>query len=201
MVAAPVLPAVRDERMNPLYNVSFAVPVGLATLDNAEISKLRRQAADLLAGRAAVALQQPVDQIVVRDLLPKTDFNMTNEVWLSASLTANTYVPLFTAVTLLSSQLVCFYGVMSLTPNSKLCGIKFSKGAQTLAIAQLEQMFGWSQSPVALIRPTVIYNPSDLVSISGYSSVTQTEEVVLLGFEAEVIGKNVAPNILSQSGG
>lgn len=179
----------------PRYNVSYSVGVGFATLETAEVSRIRRQAADLLAIRASEVLGLDMTQIVVRDILPKTDLGYTNEIWASASLTANTYTPLFTQKTLLSTQLVCFWGVIDLSPSPSLTGVSFSKGtAQTMVLAQIEAALGWTQYPFALIRPTVLYNPSDPVLIQGYVNATGVQEVVLLGFEAEQIGVNVAPN-------
>lgn len=185
--------AVRDAEGVPLYRLSYSIPVLATSAEFAAVNRIREQAADLLALRASEALSIPIEQIVIRDILPETDLGLSNEVWLTAALTANDYAG-YIDQQLPTTKMLAIFSLVDITPNPIVTGARFQSGsARTLAEVQFEAAYGFSQSPEALIRPTLIWAPNETVNIDLYATAVTVQTVILNGFIAEAAGIQVSP--------
>lgn len=184
----------------PQYQTSVMTPVSFANAENAQIAKARRETMDLLAIRASDVLARPLEDIVVRSIYPKTDLGLTNEKWVVGSApTANAFSA-YVSHALDATQLIAIYGFTDLTPSPALLEIQFLVGtAKTLLRVHVEEMYAFPNGAVGLISPRLIWNPSDTVTVQVYASSTATEDIVLLGFEAEQVDVNVSPPRYNQA--
>lgn len=187
----------------PLYKLSISQPIWMATDDMASLRQVRENAADLLAERASDVLQRPIEDIVIRDILPGADLalNSGNNKWISPALTANAYTTFFSQQ-LPVTQLMSVYGAVVLQSSPTVTGLKFLRGtAQTIGLYNIEAQFGSSIFVGSITRPNLIWNPQDTAVCQLYATATTAQWVVLLGFIAEPVGINVNPPSYITGGG
>lgn len=197
MVQAPPAPRtslnVVDPQGNPLYKLSLSQPLIAASAEFAAAAAVRQEAANLLAARASNVLQRPIEEIVIRDILPSTDFGLTNEEWITGALVANAYTA-YINQQLNQSQLAAVYSMIDQSAAPTVLGARFQSGtAQIWALVETERGYGFADSVEVLIRPTLIWDPNETVHIDLYANGTATQRVIFGGFMAEAIGVTVAP--------
>jgi len=173
-------------------------------LPKEEIAAVERALEDELVRIALEAkLASSPDELVVRDILPKTDFGsdyFANDEWVwQAAIGGNTWV-LGIKKDLDNDFAVGFYGVRGpRSSTTKTTMVKFQLGeTATKDIWHIEQcrcpgansadeVFGITRSPV-------VYYPNDTVVVYLYGTGTATadaETLVLLGKVVEPVGRTV----------
>ena len=195
--------AIRDNSGAPRYKLSSTIPLYLAGDEFVALRAIREQAADLLASRASDVLQRPIEDIVIRDILPGTDLamNSSNNAWVSPSLTANTFTQVFSQA-LPVTQLLCIWGAVVISSSPTVTALKFLRGsAQTIGLYEIEACYATSLFTGVIIRPNLIWNPQDTAVCQAVSTVTQTQRFPMLGFIAEPVGINVNPPSYITGGG
>lgn len=177
-----------------IYTQSYSTPLETLRAEFAAVRNRFNALADGLALRASNFLQRPLPDIVVRDILPSTDLGLSNEIWITGTLTANTFVSYISNALGAATKVVGFIGFANLSSNPQIAAIKFLSGsAQTIQEVQTEQTYAFPNNGWSLIQPPVIYQPNETVSVQVYSSTTTAEHLVLLGLTAEQTGIVVSP--------
>jgi len=178
--------------------------INAALLTGEEIAAIEQALEEELIKRALNAgLATDRDGLVVRDILPKTDFGssyFSNDEWVwHASIGGNSWVKGIEK-DLDNDFAVGFYGVIGpRSSTTKTVAVKFMlRETMTKDIWHIEQcrvpeaasvdmVFGVTKSPV-------VYNPNDTVVVYLYGTGTATadsETIVLLGKVVEPVGRTV----------
>jgi len=154
----------------------------------AEIFSFEQAVADALLERAVTNLGLPKEQIILRDGLPATDFGLTNEVWVTPSLSANTWSDFITK-TLPDYKVVAFYGVAVLSGDPIATGIRFQLGnVKMIDVIQFEDIFEAGES-VGYFKEPVLYLKNQDINIDLYAKAAGTENLALKCLVAEQAGK------------
>ena len=142
------------------------------------------------------ALEQGVvtseDDLVIRDLLPKTDLGATNEVWTQTLSSGNAYNNTYTP-SASDKKVIGIYGVKNKATSPLTTAIKFSVGSGGAIVKDI-----WEIESVMLEENTegiatmpIIYDKNETITIAQYASGTGTDGIILLGLVAEPKGENV----------
>ena len=136
------------------------------------------------------------EELVIRDILPKTDLGLTNEVWVASISTANSWNTWITKE-LPKNKFIAFYGVAVLSASPITTGVAFkigATGATTKDIMMYEEIFA-EEKPVGYTEEPIIYKGGDYVYIQLYGKSTGTEYIVLKGMICEPVGETISPAI------
>jgi len=170
--------------------MSYVIPV--AELEVADVQAIKSQVIETLLSIAERQTGMPRDQLIVRDALPKTDFGLTNEVWVTPSLTANDWTNYFTQQ-LEEQRFVAFYGVANLAADPIATGLKFKvgsgNGTKVLDVVQLEGLYANTERVEGLLKKPLIYKERQYVNIDVYAKAAGTEPLVLKAVVVEPAGK------------
>jgi len=170
--------------------MSYIIP--FSELDIAEIAAIKQQVIDALFSVAMKMTGLTRDQLVIRNLLPKTDLGLTNEYWETPSLTANDWTNYFTKQ-LAEQQFVVFYGVANLAPDPKATALRFKVGSEagtkTLDVVQLEELYTNTVRTDGFFKRPIIYKERQYSNVDVYSKATGTDPLMLRGFVAEPAGR------------
>ncbi|MHA1833676.1 MAG: hypothetical protein ACTSV7_06755 [Candidatus Baldrarchaeia archaeon] len=170
------------------------MPGTLLKLSPEEIRAIEQEVEEILIKKA---LEQKIatrrEDVVVRDILPATDFNWSYEYW-QESVSASGYATTV-SVSLPDTKIVLFYGAKNLNPNPKTAAIKFlvgKGGTKVKDIWQIEHAYT-EENAAVYSRDYVIYNKSEHITIQQYGRGTAgTDNLILLGKVAEPRGETIA---------
>jgi len=133
-------------------------------LEIVDIKEKIAAAIDVTKPKIAKVLGITVEELVVRDSLPKTDFGMTNEYWYNPALTANAYTEYFKQK--LENKAVIFYGVTNPAADPKVTGARFYTGEARTKIVDIvhfeniytlaETVSGYFEEPLIFINQWVV---------------------------------------------
>ena len=132
-----------------------------------------------------------MDELIVREILPKTDMGLTNEYWVTPSLTANAWTAYFPAKQVADKTLVGFYGVKNLSADPKITGIRFFSGKEktkTLDVTQLEEIYKVGAAEGFFDEP-LVYIAKQYITTELYSKAAVTELFMLRGYVVEPAGE------------
>lgn len=195
--------AVRDDSGVPRYQVSYTTPLYLSGAEYATYRQIRDNGADLVAQLASAALTLPYERIVVRDISPNQDLGIQPvpasdfEQWLidSTLMTANQYNTIINQQ-LPQTKLLVVFGVLDFTAVPAITNVRFRSGQAALwAQVNIEKAYSVFNTPLAIVRPTMVWNPNDTVRVDVWSIAAQDENFLLDGFIAEAVGQTVSPPV------
>jgi len=127
------------------------------------------------------------EQLIVRDALPHTDFGLTNEYWVTPTLTANAWADYITQE-LPKKRFALFLGVYNQSANPQAVKVKFAlgpgAGTKVLDIVDLEPIYMNAEVPVGFLEEPILYKGGQTINIDVYSKANVAEP---LGFRVAVI--------------
>ena len=168
---------------------SFVIPVDELKVE--DLITLRKTSLDAL--RTAIASEErPVEQFIVRDILPKTDLGLSNEEWKITYSNAYTWETKID-IALPSDKFLVIYGISIPSPTPKTLAIKFWRDVSPICVVDLEKVYAYKQPIVYLPQP-IVWKQKQIVKVEFYGKATGDDYVVLLGFVAEKIGVTIKPN-------
>ena len=157
-----------------------------------DVPSIKSQVIDAVMAIATRMTGLTPDQLVVRNILPKTDLGLTNEYWETPTLTPNDWTNYFTKQ-LENQKFVVFYGVADLSPDPKVTALKFKVGSgdgtKTLDVVHLEELFTNSERTDGYLKRPIIYKEQQYVNVDVYSKAAVSEPLVLRGFVVEPAGR------------
>lgn len=133
------------------------------------------------------------EDALVRDILPKTDLNFSNEDFTVTLSTANAWNTIVD-YRLPDKKALAIYGVRLTSSTPKTAGIKFALGAggaKTKEIVQIEQALTTEEKEVIFEKP-ILYEDSQYMYIQYYAKDTGSDRVVLLGAVVEPQGEVIS---------
>ena len=128
--------------------------------------------------------------LVVRDLLPYYEFNIHTNVndW-QIDLTADTAGTATAGLTEMpDDEYWGIYGFTEITSSPSIYEVKFTSGAVTKEIWQVEQLRLLAETKIGIGISPVIYHPSQPIAITVTGKSTATVEPVFLGRVCEMRG-------------
>jgi len=162
-------------------------------LSLADIARIKETVKRNLVREASARLAIAPEKIVVRDILPKTDMGLTNEVWVTPSLTANAWTKYFD-IALPNNKFVTFYGAANNAADPIATAIYLKRGptgATARGLMELEELYA-DEIPVGITDEAILYRGQDHSYIEVYAKAAGTEPLVLLGMVAEPYGATVS---------
>ena len=133
----------------------------------------------------------PRERWLIRDILPKTDLELSTESWSFDYSTANSE-NLVINKQLPQRKFIAFFGVAVRDPEPAAVYIKFATGAGGATvkdIIHLEDLYV-KREPDAWLEEPIVYEQQDWVKIYVYPSKVKTgEKLILKGYVAEIKGE------------
>jgi len=169
-----------------------AISIQLVPL--ADVVKVRDALATTLVDALARRLNIPTEQVKLRNILPKTDLDLTYENWANKVALAAQAWTNYVDVTVHEQRFIGFYGAINLTPDPGVVGIRFNLGAvKVIDVWQFEEAYGYRQIPSVISFEPIIYAPRQACRIEVYNRkgtaiAVGQERLVLLGYTAEPVG-------------
>jgi len=152
------------------------------------LSKKEQEQLYKLLEKAVPAVARTVEEIVVRDILPKTDLGYPNEVWQTATLASGATSVI--SLTPLEDKVLGFYGIKYLEDTGLTTLLKFFSG-----VGRVNPRVWWSieeaitekdrEITVKAPEEIVLYEPGEYVDIEYWMATTGVSRIQLLGFVAE----------------
>jgi hypothetical protein len=139
-------------------------------LSTTQIISIRDDVKKRLLDFAIKETGKTVNEFVIRDALPKTDFGLGTEEWDNESaLTANTWTNDW-SIELPKTKFVAFYGFVNNSDNPQVIGTKFKEGAtgQTTRDVVMHGRMRAEDVPKCYFEP-IIYKGGETVYIEHYS--------------------------------
>jgi hypothetical protein len=186
--------------------MSYAIPTNELTLT--DIKGFKTAAVEAGISRAlSLGLARTRDELIVRSMLPATDFGAAVgwalEQYSAAAVLAAGWASMFNAgapvyPTLANTKVCVFYKFADYTAAPVLSGVRFrvgGTGATTKAAFMLQLEIGAKLEPDVYFSEPVIYDPQDVAFIEGYWTGPQAVGTELFAFNAFVIeraGANVS---------
>jgi len=171
-------------------SIGFLIPA--SELEVADIQAIRQKVIDALFSVAMKMTGLSRDQLVVRNTLPSTDLGLTNEVWVTPSLTANSWTNYFTNQ-LDDQRFVAFYGIANLSSDPIATAVRFKLGSgtgtKTLDVIQFEDLYSDSQRIDGYLKRPIIYKEKQYVNVDVYAKSSGTEPLVLKSLTVEPAGR------------
>jgi len=162
-----------------------AIPVDELTLtDIDEVIRLAvEEARSLFEKRTGI----PRERQVIRDILPKTDMQLTNEVWRTGSMTVNAW-NVYHNFELPDRKLICIVGGFNTCPDPKTSVVRYAKGPEGKAVmdvVEVEEVY--SRTPVWYVDKGkhIIYPPKTRVYIELYAMKAGVDWLGHKGFVVE----------------
>ena len=166
--------------------------VPASELEVADIMAIRQKVIDSLFSVAMKMTGLSRDQLVVRNTLPSTDLGLSNEVWVTPSLTANSWTNYITNQ-LDDQRFVAFYGVANLDPDPITTAVRFKLGSgtgtKTLDVVQVEDLYSDSERIDGYLKRPIIYKEKQYVNIDVYARDSGTDRLVLKSLTVEPAGR------------
>ena len=174
---------------------------GLAAVyEKSEYLRMQRAIEELLKSEA---VEQKIasrrEAVVVRDLLPRTDFSWAKEAWwydLSGG-TVNEYNQVVN-VDLDKKKIIAIWGV-KMRGDPVVSAVKFMRGeSETIDIWEIEALGEGEISIITNVEDVVLYHAQDKVNIQYYLLAQGYPQFVLLGKVAEKRDTTVAGSRLKE---
>ena len=157
-----------------------------------DVASIKAQVIDRVMSVATRMTGLTPDQLVIRNILPKTDLGLTNEYWETPTLTANDWTNYFTRQ-LNNQQFMVFYAVADLSPDPKATALRFKVGSgggtKTLDVVHLEELFANSERADGYLKRPIIYKETQYMNVDVYSKAAVSEPLILRGFVVEPAGR------------
>jgi hypothetical protein len=144
-----------------------------------------------LAVRKGIAARE--DQLVVRDILPKTDLNLANEDWKENLISANSWNTVFD-FRVPEKKIIAFYGVRNIGTTPLTTAIKFAVGpggAKTKDIVYIEGLEK-NKEREAIFSTPILYEDGQYMYVQQYAKAAGTDSLVYLGFVCEPKGELIS---------
>jgi len=144
-----------------------------------------------LAVRKGIAASE--DQLIVRDILPKTDLNLANEDWKEGLATANAWNTVFD-FRVPEKKIIVFYGVRNIGNTPLTTAIKFAVGAggaKVKDIINVEKLEKSKEREVIFSTP-ILYEDGQYMFVQQYAKAAGTDSLVYLGFVVEPRGEVIS---------
>ena len=170
--------------------MGYLIPAIEMTIE--DVSSIKVQVIDAVMSIATRMTGLTPDQLVIRNILPKTDLGLTNEYSETPTLTANDWTNYFTRQ-LNNQQFMVFYAVADLSPDPKATALRFKVGSgggtKTLDVVHLEELFANSERADGYLKRPIIYKETQYVNVDVYSKAAVSEPLILRGFVVEPAGR------------
>jgi len=161
-------------------------------LEIADVQAIRQKVVDALFNVSVRLTGLTREELVVRNALPKTDFGLTNEYWLTPTLTANAWSNYFTKE-LEKQRFAAFYGVANQAADPQVTGLKFKigpgDGVKTIDVVQLEDMYTYKELCDGFFKKPIIYKETQYINIDAYAKSAVSEPLTLKCLICEPAGK------------
>lgn len=172
--------------------------MGITTyLTKSEIQARREALArELVRRMVAKGVVKSVDEVALRDILPRTDLGFANEKWETDTLPAYEYTPVVEQ-RLPANRMIGFYGVQDLsggldTGITAVVRFKIGPGAaRVLDIWQVQKIQSETERE-GISEKDVIYENQEYMTVEYYNIDTGVSNLMLLGLVAEPKGEVVA---------
>jgi len=158
-----------------------------------DIAGIEASVKERLLSEASGKLNLSRDQLVVRDILPKTDLGLTNEEWVTPSLTADAYTKYFD-IKLPDNRFICFFGAgnNAADPIVTLVVLKMGPaGGTTKGTMEIEEMYA-EDVPICLTDEAILYRGGDHIYVDVWAKASGTEPLVLKGMVCEPYGQIIS---------
>jgi len=167
------------------------IPIKQLTLE--DLARIKASIKEKLIREVSARLAIPREQVVVRDLLPKTDMGLTTEVWITPTLAANAWTKYFDKE-LPNRRFVAFYGVANNAADPIATGVYLKlgpTGATARAVWEIEELYA-DEIPVGVTDEIILYRGGEHIFVEVYAKAAGTEPLVLLGMVGEPYGELVS---------
>lgn len=172
--------------------------MAITTYVTKEEIQARREALakELVSRMVTKGVVKSAAEIAIRDILPKTDLNFTNETWITATLPQYSYTAI-ADFRLPANKMIGFYGVQDLaggfdTGITAIVRFKIGPGAARVLDVWHVQKIQSEEEKIGLSEKDIIYENQDYMRIEYYNIATGTSQLMLLGLVAEPKGEVVA---------
>ena len=131
------------------------------------------------------------EELTVREILPKTDIGLTNEYWVTPTLTGNAWANYFVDKQVADRTIIGFYGAKNLSADPKATAIRFSSGkgkTKIVDVIQIEKIYESDMSEGFFDEP-IIYVAKSYMTVEVYSKAAVDEPLVLPSFVVEPMGE------------
>jgi len=158
-----------------------------------DITALEATVKERLLEETSRRLALPRDQLVVRDIMPKTDLGLANEEWITPTLTADAWTKYFDKA-LPNNRFVIFYGVANQSPTPIATGVLYKlgpTGGTTKGVMMLEELYA-TRIPIGITDEAILYRGGDHIYIDVWAKEAGTEALVLKGMVCEPYGEVVS---------
>ena len=166
--------------------------IPFSELSLGQAAKIRNDIIQALVAKAVKELNKPPGLLVVRDILPKTDLDFTNEDWYESTGSSSTWETMSTG-TMGDERYVGIYGIKA-DPDAFSCNaIKFNVGGADKAIWLLQSLREYDDM-VGLCPSGIIIPQNIIYTISRYVLYTLSSSCLILkGVVVEPRGKVISP--------
>jgi len=160
-------------------------------LEIADITALKQALIDKLFEVATRMTGLPREDLIIRNSLPKTDFGLTNEYWMTPTLTANAWTDYFSKE-LADQRFAAFYGVANQAADPSATAIRFSTGegkVKTVDVVQIEDLYTDATKVDGFFDEAIIYKHKQVCNVEVYSKAAVSEPLILKALICEPAGK------------
>jgi len=159
-----------------------------AKLPDEQIRRIQDTLRAKLLEKAVPAIAKTKEEIVVRNILPKTDLGYTNEEWKTATLASgvNTVI----TISPLEDKVLGIYGIRYLADTGLCVTVDFYSGVGKTnfrARWQIKEAITEEDREITVteVEKSIVYEPGEYVTIDYHMVTTGVARVELLGFLAE----------------
>ena len=167
--------------------------IPFSELSPGQAAKIRNDIIQALVAKAVKELNKPPGLLVVRDILPKTDLDFTNEDWCEVTGSSSAVWETMSSGTMGDERYVGIYGIKA-DPDAFACSaIKFNIGGADKAIWLLQSLREYDDM-VGLCPSGIIIPQNNTYTISRYVLYTLSSSCLILkGVVVEPRGKVISP--------
>jgi len=172
--------------------MAYLIPI--FELSPSEIAGIRNDAVRAVSRIVAQELKKSLKDLVVRDILPATDLDYTNETWTETTgATENVYETMSTG-NLGADRWIGFYGV-KVEGELSVSLIRFTSGGGQRAVWNLQNLSAVDGGDLLGFTPSVVVlTPNSSYTIERYVRLSSSPaNIVLKGFVVEARGRTVSP--------
>ena len=167
--------------------------IPFSELSSGQAAKIRNDIIQALVNKAVKELKKASSSLVVRDILPKTDLDFTNEDWYEITGSSSATWETMSTGTMGDERYVGIYGVKADLDAFACSAVKFNVGGADKAIWPLQSLREYDDM-VGLCPSGVIIPPNISYTISRYVLyTTSTSCLILKGVVVEPRGKLISP--------
>ena len=131
-------------------------------------------------------------ELVAREIMPKTDLELTNEEWTHTYVAAYTYEELVN-VALPKNKFIAFFGYTNESPVPKTLGARFGTPAKKVDEWQTQKVNTYG-NPTGFAKEPVIFIGGKTMVVELYGNAVGEDRPVLKGPVVEPIGELISPS-------